>query len=285
MAATKRRRLSDLYVVGKPAEFDDGENEPIEVWLQKPDPVQHEDGMRGASAARARVLIDARNRESDRWLAQKGELIDVADRDMLVDLAIRDEMAAEQARAEAEISAGEEWAKDDYLQGLTDSWTGVTGGRALKDVYAENPDDPEAKRVMDEMRRFDDLVTAQVEAEAERLRRDFEHTPEDELLDLAVEKVLDRQAMRAFADEYDAQMTYYSTRDPEDHKLLYFESIDEVRRLDTRVRLALMTHYRDLIVEVPEGKDLPGIPGSSPSSEQPVAEGTAVSSGPEAAPQ
>lgn len=270
----KRRRLSDLYVVGKEITFDDGQGAPITIWLQKINSVEHDSCMRRAAAARAAHLASRKNKESEEYKAIYGEVTDFANRETLIDLIIREELSQRRLRIEAEIGAEAEWSDDEYLQGLYDSWND-----GLKDDYARNPDDPEAKRVFEELKRFTMAVEKAVEGERKALLKDYESTSEEELHERAVEFFIKHTASTAFMDEYDLQQIYYATRLPEKHTQRYFETIDEIRALASEVKEKLFEEYRNLTVGVVEGKSLEETPTSSPSSEPSEQEETANSSG------
>lgn len=276
----KRRRLSDLYVIGRPVNVGADTDEPVEVWLQKINPVQHEDALRRSNAARTRTRTYGKDRNSDDYLEAVANVKDFASREVLIDLAIAEELRLRRSRIEAEISAESEWADDDYLQGLVDAWEGSEGNPGLKERWVEDPDDPETLRVHTEIERFDERVKALVDVENEALRRDFENIDEAVLLDKAVARVMEQRAVNAFVVEYENWQLYYAVREPEAHATLYFLSIDEVRSLEEQTKEILLINYRELAVEQTEGKDSPGTPGSSASSEPLEQEATEPSSGP-----
>lgn len=279
----KRRRLSDLYVVGRPVTVGEDTPEPVEVWLQKINPVQNEDALRRANAARVRTRSQAKDTESEEYLDAVANIRDFATRETLIDLAIAEELRLRRSRIEAECAAEDEWSTDDYLQGLVDAWEGSPDNPGLKERWAEDHDDPEAARVKSEIDRFEEKVKGLVDAERADLERDYENTPEEDILQKAVERVLEQRALTAFIIEYENWQLYYSVRDPDKHADLYFLNIEEVRSLEDKTKEVLLAHYRELAVEQTEGKDSPGTPGSSPSSEQPEQAETELSSGPQAA--
>lgn len=281
MTATKRRRLGDLYVLGKPLTLDDG-NGPVDVWLQKINPVEHEDSLRRAGQARAVHLSYVRDKTSDMFISAAQDTRDFASHDSLVATAISRNLVDFMNRTEAEIAAEEEWSKDDYLQALVDRWQGdeLNDDLGLKAVFAKHPEDPEAKRVHDELARYEAQVEKIVAPERERLLEDWKDAPLDELIDIATEKLLERRADNVFMQEAEIWQLYYAVRLPENHSKRYFDDVDEVRVLEEPVRTELLMHYALLTVGVTEGKGSEGIPVSSPSSEPSEPEATEVSSGP-----
>lgn len=278
-----KRRLGDLWVVGKPLTFDDGKG-PVTVWLQKLNPIEEEEVIRRASAKRAKDLRLAHDHDSEEWKLCESDLLEFTDRASRVDIAIRDELIGRQMRIEAELSAEEEWAKDGYLQGLVDLWEGTDDSPGLKERFLTEPEDPDVVRVKSELDRFNDRAEAEVEKERAALRRDWDSNSDDELLAKCVEVIMERRATDTLMSEYELWQIYYGVRDPDHRSERYFVSGDEVRAIDPKTRKALLDHYRTLMVEHTEGKDSEETPVSSPSSELSVPEETGDSSGLVAAP-
>lgn len=274
----KRRRLSDLYVVGKPFKIGDAEG-AIEVWLQKINPLERELAVRAAGAARARTLAFIEDKDSDEYMAKISDVIDFyGDRESLVMLAIHKDLIAAKTRIEAETAADERWSKDGFLLGLVDSWQD-----GMMDRYNADPHDKEAKKVFDLIKKYEDEVSKAVAEEQVRLERDCADYPLAKLREIGAEKLIEAQANNAFIDEFEVQRLLFAVRDPGDHTAYYFVDRGEVRALDERVREALSEAYNALEVDVVEGKDLPETDDSSPSSEPSEAAAPVPASGPEGA--
>lgn len=271
---TKRRRLSDLYVRGGPLSVDDGEG-AVDVWISKLNPVDHDTVLRRANAARARFQMVRNDRDSEEYQAAFGAMADLAEADSndLVTFLINKNLAEYRASVEAETAAEDEWAEDDYLQGLLDSW------RELRDVWVKDSEDVEAKRVYEEIKRFNEIVAKAVDAEAERLRRDWADADVNALVLAATDAFLVREGEDRWMDEYNRAALWKSVRDPKDHRAYYFESRAEVDQLAEPVFRQLLTAFLELTVEPAEGKGSVETPASSTSSEQSAEVGTAASSG------
>jgi hypothetical protein len=264
----KRRRLSDLYVRGKELAPSDGEGEPVKVWLNKMNEIERESVLRRANAAKARFMIEADNEESEWFEAMYAETRDVTNRDELVVLIIADEITNARRRIEAEISGDEEaWAKDDYLQGLLDAWIGDDTNPGLAATIKEDPDDPEAKRVNDELDRFEKQVRSAVETETNRLLKDWADTDIDVLRRKATHKLLDLRAGEEFVREYRRQQIFHAVREIGDHRKRHFAAVSEVDDLDPELAKYLIEQYESLIVPPDEGKDSPPPAASSEASE------------------
>lgn len=259
----KRRRLSDLYVTGKEVVInDDSETDPIVIYLQKLNPLENEGALRKAGASRARVMAWSKNQESEEYLSVRSEVLDIDSVDTLIEYLIQEDLANRYASAEAELAAQDEWKTDDYYQGLQDAWNG-----GLAEAWAADPEDPESKRVYDELTRFNDIVTKSVEGEAEGLRKDWRNIHEDDLRDEVTKKFVKMRADMEWLREFRKQELYFATREPENHKKLYFESRQELDTLAPEVAKRLMDEYESLSVDSVEGKGSPVTPDSSPSSE------------------
>lgn len=270
----KRRRLEDLYVRGRELSVDDGSGDPVTVWLQKMNPLEHEKAIRKAGAAKAQVLLAQRDHQSEEWQEALTDVSELGGRDVLIEQVIQEEVAKLRESKEAELSFEDEWKKEGYLEGLREAWQ---SGLDMK--YAEDPEDPEARRVFLELKRFTDQLDEQLADEIDALRRDYDDMPLEQLQDKVVDRVLDMRAGLAWLKEYRRCEVFFSVRDPDDHDKYYFSSRDEVDRLSAEVFRILANAYEELAVPPLEGKDSGKTPDSLPSSEQPAPVVETVSSG------
>lgn len=277
MAPMKKRRLGDLYQVGRQIEIDDDSDDPVAVWVQKLNPLETEKAARRASANKARILLARNDRESEEWMTTYSEVSEMP-RSSLVELCIGEEVAKAYESADAEIAAEDQWAKDGYLQGLQDAWN--DGLIKVHDAADEaDPDFAEAERVFSELTRFDGIVGKRVQGERDRLLRDYEEVPKHELWEKVVGKLFDIRGDNAWIREFRRSQLWLAVREPEDHKKLYFAKREEIDALPTPVLTTLMETMESLLVDPTEGKDLPPTQDSSPPSEQRDEGETADSSG------
>jgi hypothetical protein len=260
-----KRRLEDLYIRGRQVTVDDGTGDPVDVWIQKLNPLEHEKAIRKAGAAKARVLMAMRDHDSEEYQEAYSDVLDLGPKASLVEYLVADESAKVKEAKEAELSFADEWKKDNYLQGLRDAWEDADD--PLKDRYARNPEDEEAHRVFLELKRFADQVEAEVAPELERLKRDWADVSDEEAQDKTLERFVELRSGMAWLREFRRMEVFYSTRDPEDHRKYYFASRDQVDGLANEVFFQLSTACQELMVEPAEGKDSPKTPSSSPSSE------------------
>jgi len=296
----KKRRLGDLFVVGGPFVITDPKGS-VEVWLQKPSEIDDESILRRSNARKARFIRDADDLDSELYLSEYASVRSFGVREVLVGLAISEDLLRARARITAETQAEDEWSEEGYFQGLIDAWNGDPedasnlGGLMAVWAAGEDQDDPrwaEAVATQGALERFSNQVENQVDAEETRLRRDwgegqddYEITPQldAKLYDIVTRHMVQRTGEELFFTEYVRQQLYYSVREFDNHGQRYFSDVSEIDDLDHDVKLALSGALNALIVPADEGKDSEGITASSPSSEQPETEAESTSSGPEVA--
>jgi hypothetical protein len=117
----RRRHLRDLYVRGVEYEINDGAGEPVKVWIQKLNEIDREAVLRRANAAKSRYLLQADDEEGELFNSMYGSVREFENRDDLITILIGDDILKQRRIIEARLAGDEEtWAKDGYLQGLTD---------------------------------------------------------------------------------------------------------------------------------------------------------------------
>lgn len=266
--AKARRSLLDLYSPGRDITFDDGTGDPVTVWLQKINPAEHEEAARRAGAARARLRAQLADHDSEIYL----ELVDDIssyERKVLVDYLVSEKEVELRLSVEAELELGDdtEWGKDGYARGLIEAW-----GDGLRERYITIPDDPEVRRVLDEITRFNDEVANRIEPEMEMVRNGYDDYPIERLREEVAERFIESRLNAEWTREYERSRVWRATRTIENHRQQYFTSRDEVDYLDDEIREGLIDAYREIAVGMLEGKDSPASPASSTSSETPETE-------------
>lgn len=251
--APPRRRLSDLYVVGKPLVFDEDSDEPIEVWLSKLSPVQQRDAANNATGARARLLALKNNPESDPQqiavFREQLEDLGVRDRESMIEFMIVPKVQETRAAAAERIASEGKWGENDYLTSLQEAWNG-----GLDEKYAADENDEEAKAVYDALFEYTQEVEEAVEEEKENLCLEYEHLSDADLDRQVIERAIDAEADFAWVNEFSRWQIYYAVRLPEDHKSLYFIDREEVDELDAQVTERILQEYNQMTVEPSEGK-------------------------------
>ena len=295
---TTPRRLTHLYTTkSDPIPFEvDGET--IEVVVVKPNTPDMQSIERRAAAARARMRVILEDADSDDSMALRDQAA-FADRDSMMSTIVGERIREKSLSIYYEMRSRPEWAEDEYLAGLESLWYAKApyhAGLTMPIIAASPPADEtfddddsreeyeaaykEALRVRDELARFEAAVQSRTREERDALSSHLLAMSDEELIE-ETEKSLRKLAMeKAYADAYEAQVLYYAVRQPGDLRKKYFESIDEVLSLDDGVRQVLAIGYSEIHVPVLEGKDWPGSPGSSTSSEPTDAEAESPPSGP-----
>ena len=154
------------------------------------------------------------------------------------------------AAHEAEVASKDKWSENDYLAALQSAWND-----GLKEAYALDPEDPEAKRVLNELTVFDTEVQELVDSDTEALVRDMEHIDGEKLLADVVDRIIETESDITWVVEFRKWQIFFATRLPDNHKMLYFESKSEVDELDERIFGKLFRAFNEVSVDPIEGKD------------------------------
>lgn len=271
--ATKRR-LVDMYKVEKEVTFDDGKGDPVTVLVRKMNPIDHQNALRYANAARSRAASLKNRPDDDEYQNQWSIMLDY-DRESLTRYLVEDFRLTKSQVVEAELASEDEWSKDQYLEGLQHAWMD-----GLKDTYVLEPDDPDAVRTLQELERFSNALDEIVQAAVDDFEDDLDKKDEDELRKMVFEKILTSYASVAWLQEMHRCEIAFATR-TENGKERYFKNRDEVSECPVEVYQKLQETYQEIKVEVQEGKDSRETEDSSPSSEQPEKLETDEDSGPE----
>lgn len=258
--ARAKRRLTDLYIVGTEVVIDDGDGEPVKVYIRKLNSGQHARAMRRANAERSKMLATKKHPDSEEYVAQR-VIVEQFTRNDLLDYLAEDERQRRAAPLEAEIAAEEEWTNDDYLQGLRDAWN-----EELAERFIENAEDSEAKHVREELERFQEAVNKCIIGWVDKFKADQEDVPDEVLRERVFDKLIDVQASLAWLTEYRSCELWLAVRD-EDRKTEYFYTRDEVDLLPDEVAAQLQAAYREISVDPLEGKSSRQTDTSSTPSE------------------
>lgn len=259
VAMTSRRRLTDLYVLGKSLELnDDTGDEPIEVWISKINPLENREAGDKASAARAAFLSAkfAPDNDPDR-IVYLDQLNDFRDRDQMVEFLAYPKIQESKQSHEAELASEDRWAKDNYYNSLVEAWN---GGVAAK--YEEDPKDPEAKKVFSELTKYANEVEKRVDSDKVDILSSYDIKTDEEIRREVIDRLIETDSDYAWLAELRKWQVYYAVREPEDHKRRYFFDKGEVDALDPQILGELVRAFVDLQVEATEGKGSEETPSS-----------------------
>lgn len=264
----KRKRLEALFEIGDYVRFNRGPDghpvinpdppadDDMRIWVGPPSPLQREMAVRNAQASRARAMLDARDKEdSQDWLAVNGFIRGLSQEALLNYVLDLDESERVQ-EARRDVLREDEW--DDF--------------NALRDAMrqfeeAGSPlDDPEWKALLDRDVEFG----RQVSERADELRiaayEGYSLMPRVEVEKKAIDKRIDQAGSAAFMGTYEQNMLYYACRDDEDHGVLFFETIDEMKSIPEVIQDALADRLALFITEAAEAKNSQGAVSGSASS-------------------
>lgn len=297
----KRRRLSELYARGVEAHFnpdgcasfdpketveDEGgksvykilagdedfvpTDDDIVVWVTPPSPLQREQAMREAQAARSRALLAARRDEASADAANTRAFVANMGYETLIDYVLSADEQERRERAQREVLSREEWKDFSQLQDAMRQWD-----------EAGNPRTEEWQPLLDKDIEFGQQVNKEVKYYREADREALAMMPREEIEKRAFEKRIELIGSQAFVQEYERQMVFYAARDDEDKALLFFEDVEDFMSQDERVHELLSDTLATFIEDPAEAKNSQrAAPGSEPS-ELPAEEGTSEPSTPE----
>lgn len=255
-----RKRLEDLYIVGEEVQFDDGSgDEPVKVFVRKLNSIEQETAMKRANAARSSVSAALRNPESDEYLELWGEVQNM-DRELLEHYLVDEERMNRTILVEAEIGAEERWAEDQYLDGLREAW------EELEAKWLDDPEDPEASRVYDELLQFTNEVEAEVQAHVDNLLADLADRSDEALRQMVMERGIQSRANMAWVTCYREVELWLAVRE-EDKKTLYFDDLKDLHVLPDEIYSRLAGVFGRISVNPIEGKGSRAKDVSSTSSE------------------
>lgn len=257
----RRRRLSDLYVRGQEVELgDDNEDEdPVVVWVHKISPLENKQAMDQANAIRARLMASRFVRDESEvrlTIFSEAEMAGLfVDRNRMIDYVKDAEVTQARMTIEAQLADDEEWSKNDYLEGLRESWNGEGADGGMRKRYAMDPEDPEAKAVFDELKRYVEKVEELLERERKRFRREEDRTTDQELRNMVVDRLIESEADNVWYGEFRKRQLFYAIREPEAHDQRYFSQVEELDMLDEKVVAMLLDKFDEVNVSPAEGKD------------------------------
>lgn len=256
----KSKTLKDLYVVGKDVDITDDQGNTVSVYVKKLNPVDHETTVRKANARRARVLSMARvPKDSEERDVYMNQLFDIApDRASMIEFLAGEHIGRCYASKEAELAADEQWSKDEYIQGLRDAWTGglfqVYLAGAPEDEFEDDTEYKEAVRVKEELERFQEALSKELELERADFKSFLDDDNDEELIEAAINRIIESQADLEWLTEYKKCEVWLGVRDPKT-KNRYFAERHMVDEIATPVLGQLIRAYAELNVDVVEGKD------------------------------
>lgn len=293
-----RRKLSDLYKTGveirfggrygltgaiaekREGPFVDADGTPIPlnddevaIWVQPPNPLHREQALRDAQGARARALVRAkREKDSEEHLTVMAFIADMSD-ETLFDYVLQAESESRRNEAMRDVLALEEWSDITAYQDAMRKFEGMSEEELQRD--------PEWHAMAELDEKFAEQVAEREKSLAVSGREMIEMLGRPNAEKKALEKRSDIVGSQAFMKEYERQMLFYSSRDAEDHGVLFFESATELAGQPDEVRDLIGEALQPFISDGAEAKNSPGAASGSDSSELPSKPETSEVSTPE----
>jgi hypothetical protein len=285
-----RRRLQELRAKGVEVRlgateeesaigpFVDSDGQPIPcpddkiaVWVQPPSPLQRDQALRDAQAARARAILKTkRDDTSEEQLTSLAFLAEMSLPTLIEYLIAHNE---DDTRTEAirDVLQAPEWKDMTELQDAM---------RQFEEADTAE-DDPEWAPLLARDAEYGRQINNRIEELDGASRESFALLGRDELERRALAKRSDLVGSQSFMNEYERQMTWYAVRDIDDHGSLFFESAREFADQEDDVRQILGRALTQFIQDGTEAKNLLGAESSSDSSAPPSEPETSDSSTPE----
>ena len=224
------------------------ESTEISMWIQPPSPLNREEALRLANAARARANLLAKTDEDSEEYLSAMEFLSTMSDETLYEYVLLSETEDRRQDALREVLADEEWAD------ITDLQESMRVFAEEEETYGE--DHPEVVAVRER-----ELELSRQVAERELELRDAAY----EALKLggperarkqALEKRSEIGASQAFMREYERQMQYFAVRDSEEHARTYFfESPADLADQAQEIRDLVMRALSMFITDGAEAKN------------------------------
>lgn len=263
MKIEQRRRLTDLYSRGEEVKIDDGDGEPVVLWIRKMTPADAELAYLKASAKRASFLAQGKeDPPSDQFVTLKSQVGEFT-QEHLVLWTTTTEMLKREPMVESRVAHLDEWEKERYLESLAER----TADEDFKRKAEELPEDEEIVRVGKELERFNVQVAKEVETERLTVEREMEGLSDAELRDMVIRNMLESQADAQWLQEFQRCQIWRCVFYGDNRKERAFQTRDEVNDLQSEAIEALAVVIDRLHVADLEGKDSQQTQTSSEESE------------------
>ena len=208
-SVARPRRLTDLYQRGKEVTIGD-EDGSITVYMAKPNDLENRKAIEKAQGARVTHLSLRKNKDDPRRAQYQDQIFayGLDDKENLINIVISEAVGEAVGTSSERIAAEDEWANEDYILGLREAW--VNG---LEHTFTLDPEDEEAKRVFEELLRFEEQVEVEVDAVKADLISVLEDRPYDDIVEDAIVRLIEIDANNVWTESYLRWRLFYSVRD------------------------------------------------------------------------
>lgn len=273
----ERRKLSDLYKTGteirfgpdgprigrlKPPYFepDDPPSEDEVVMFVRPaSPLQRNQAMSEAQAARARALLRTkRDRDSEEHLTSMAFIADMS-LATVVDYVLMTTQEDRKNEAIRDVLADDEWKEMTAFQD------------AMRQFEEEQTpeDDPEYAALLEKDKEYGKQVNDRFMEITDAERTSLEQLSREELEKRALDKRGELVGSQRFMETFELFMTYYAIRDADAHDVLFFDSVRELQEQDDEIMGTIKDALRLFIDDPAQAKNWQGAVSGSESSAPP----------------
>lgn len=256
----------------------------VAMWVQPPNPLQREQAMRDAQAARARALVRAKRDETSEEHLTVMAFISEMDDETLLEYVLIQTHEERQNDAIREVLASDEWKDmEAYRDSMRIYHDKLDSGEM---TFAELEEDSEWAALMEVDQKYGDQVQRRLEeltdAERDVLKMQLDSSRQN-LERMAIKHRAEQAGTQAFAYEYELQMQFYSVRDIDDHGVLVYTSARELAEQDEAILDIIREANHGFIHDTAEAKNSSRAVSGSESSEPPSEPETSAASTPETA--
>lgn len=272
----QRMRLQDLFKTGElvSLEFPNPESPDdrlqVELWIRRPTAEQQQEAMAKAQAKKARKRRALKEEGSDEHLALMEEVEELETRDELIDQIVRFQEQSLRAQATNEVlyrdDVGSDWGTDgsvyiELIDAVQQRWDEIVRHNEELDpkdyeLRIDPQTDEELGKLNAEQERFDAEVQEKFAELLEAEKAKYRGVKIDELREKLASELIDAQSGLEWYAEYRQRLLFYSLRDPDNTKKLYFNSLEEMLSMPDFIQQRLFAEYDRIDRGVDEVKNL-----------------------------
>jgi hypothetical protein len=238
--ALTRRSLEDLWNTGKEYDISPSRDGSATVFVRKLGPAQQSQAVRMANADRSKLIVSLKDKESERYLAAYAEAL-LLERDAKIEQLAQTEIAESRDKIEQEISENSEWADEEYLQSLIDSWE---NGLLEEWLKGEGNRSEESERVWSEIQRFNEEISKKLEGHLKRAKASIEHLEDEELNERVAKAEIEYEASVAWMRTFRLYQIMFGVQTVEREQM--FDDIKQVASLPAELFARLVECITEL---------------------------------------
>ena len=266
---TKTPHLTELFVHGQDVTisvYANGQNYEVDVWMQRPSPVQRDKAQKKARARRASAKVGMLTGEDALSVEQE---IEEMDKDEIAESLVGFDVNEMGEQAQNEIlydeDFGSDWTPDgfDYFGLLEAHGSRMNELLEYNDALEEGQEeeivdvgnDDELKNLMGVIDKFEKEKAERLESIKEAKTESYMRKKESELRKDFKKRWIDIEAGLAYYQEYRLWMLYYAIRTEDNHHEFYFKNSNDVLELPSTVQAQFFSAYEAIDMGVEDIKN------------------------------